>query len=146
MNRFKVLSAGLSLVLLLAACERSGDSPVLGFEEAWVRSLPPGMKMTAGFGVLRNHGDSSIELVAFSSPQFGDVSLHRTERTEGMSTMREIEKLVLEPGAKVTLEPGGYHLMLMMPSDPLEEGDGVVLEASASDGRVFRFEARVERR
>jgi copper(I)-binding protein len=146
MKVLKILSAGLSLAMLLAACERSGNSPALSFEEAWVRMLPPGMKMTAGFGVLHNDGGESIELVAFSSPQFADVSLHRTERVDGLSTMREVETLELEPGATVNLEPGGYHLMLMMPSATLMEGDRVVLSAEASDGRVFQFEARLERR
>jgi copper(I)-binding protein len=146
MNVFKIWSAGALLILLLSACERSGDSPALSFNEAWVRALPPGMKMTAGFGSLNNHGTERIELVAFSSPQFGDVSLHRTERVDGMSTMREVEKLTIEPGATVRLEPGGYHLMLMMPASELEEGERVVLEAAAADGRVFQFEARLERR
>jgi copper(I)-binding protein len=118
----------------------------LAFEAAWIRALPPGMKMTAGFGLLRNDGADTIALSAFSSPQFGDVSLHRTELVDGMSRMREVPSLDLAPGESIALEPGGYHLMLMMPVDPIAMGERITLDISADDGRVFRFELPVERR
>jgi len=118
----------------------------LAFEAAWIRALPPGMKMTAGFGLLRNDGAQAIELSAFSSPQFGDVSLHRTELVEGLSRMREVPSLKLAPGETIALEPGGYHLMLMMPVAPIAVDERITLDISAEDGRVFRFELPVERR
>ena len=118
----------------------------LALEAAWIRALPPGMKMTAGFGLLRNDGAQAIELSAFSSPQFGDVSLHRTELVEGLSRMREVPSLKLAPGETIALEPGGYHLMLMMPVAPIAVDERITLDISAEDGRVFRFELPVERR
>jgi hypothetical protein len=118
----------------------------LAFEAAWVRALPPGMKMTAGFGLLRNDSAEAIELSGFTSPQFGDVSLHRTELVDGVSRMREVPSLNLAPGESLALEPGGYHLMLMMPVAPIALGERVTLDISADDGRLFRFELPVERR
>ena len=118
----------------------------LAFEAAWIRALPPGMKMTAGFGLLRNDGAEPIGLSSFSSPQFGDVSLHRTELVEGLSRMREVPSLKLAPGETIALEPGGYHLMLMMPVAPIAIGERITLDIVAEDGRVFRFELPVERR
>jgi copper(I)-binding protein len=118
----------------------------LAFEAAWVRALPPGMKMTAGFGLLRNDSAETIELSGFTSPQFGDVSLHRTELVDGVSRMREVPSLNLAPGESLALEPGGYHLMLMMPVAPIALGERVTLDISADDGRLFRFELPVERR
>ena len=141
----RVGAAAGALVLSWAGAS-AADGADLAFEAAWVRGMPPGMKMTAGFGRLRNVGTQEIELVAFSSPQFGDVSLHRTELVEGVSRMREVPSLVIATGEAVELAPGGYHLMLMMPVGPLSEGQAVTVDVTDAEGRVFRFEVPVERR
>jgi copper(I)-binding protein len=131
---------------LLAPCQ-AGDAPQqLTLTDAWVRAPAPGMGMTAGFGKLANNGAGPIEIAGYSSPSFGDVSLHRTEMSDGMSRMREVSSLSLEAGEVLELAPGGYHLMLMSPTAPIEPGGAVTIEFTASDGRKFRFEAPVERR
>jgi copper(I)-binding protein len=136
----------LTGALLLGVCTVTTAGQDLAFNAAWIRAMPPGMKMTAGFGRLHNAGSETIELTTFSSPQFGDVSLHRTELVEGVSRMREVPSLVVAPGQSVALEPGGYHLMLMMPGGPLAEGQVVTVEMTGSDGRSFNFAVPVERR
>ena len=118
----------------------------LRFADAWIRSVPPGMGMTAGFGTIRNDSMGDIVLTAFSSPAFGEVSLHRTDEVDGMSRMRDVPSLKVPAGAAVELAPGGYHLMLMRPLGPLEAGQSVPLRMTAEDGRVFRFDVAVERR
>lgn len=119
---------------------------MLEFEQAWVRPVPPGMKMTAGFGTLHNRGSEAIALTSFTSESFGDVSLHRTEKVDGVSRMREADELLVEPGNSAVLEPGGYHLMLMMPKAEVQPGMAVIITMSANDGRRFRFDVPVERR
>ena len=136
--------AALVLSGLLAACQPQATAPV--FEHGWVRAMPPSAHMTAAYGVLRNDTDSAITLVAFASPAFGDVSLHRTVQVDGMARMREVESLTLQPGEIAELEPGGLHLMLMMPAGPLPAGSDVPLDITAADGRSFRFELPVEQR
>jgi hypothetical protein len=146
-NKFLVRTYGLlCLGILLSACNPGGNHPELDFEGAWVRPLPTGMKMTAGFGVVRNSQQKPIEITAFSSPSFGDVSLHRTELVDGVSKMREVPALKLAAGESIVLEPGGYHLMLMMPSAEIQPGDVVSIEMTAADGLSFRFDVPVERR
>ena len=124
----------------------AADDEGLIFADSWVRALPPGMGMTAGFGTIRNPGAGDIVLTAFGSPEFADVSLHRTEQIDGMSRMREVASLAVPGGGAVELAPGGYHLMLMKPSRAVQAGQSVTLEMTAEDGRVFRFEVPVERR
>lgn len=144
---FRLLSAGLSAGLICwGAAGTALAEPRLAFDAAWVRALPPGMHMTAGFGTISNPGSEAIELTAFSSPQFADVSLHRSETVDGLSRMREVPSLRVEAGASVELEPGGYHLMLMQPAAPLQAGQSVNLVMTAADGREFSFEVPVERR
>ncbi len=136
----------LIIALLLAACDSGPASQGLGFENAWIRAIPPGVKMTAGFGALQNRGSAALQIESFSSPSFGDVSLHRTEIVEGVSKMREVPALSIDAGASVVLEPGGYHLMLMMPVGDIQPGQVVTVTITASDGRSFSFDLPVERR
>lgn len=144
---FRLLAGGLTagLICWMAAGPAVAD-PRLAFDAAWVRALPPGMHMTAGFGTISNPGGEAIELTAFSSPQFGDVSLHRSETVDGVSRMREVPSLRVEAGASIELKPGGYHLMLMKPAAPLQDGQSVTVTMTTADGREFHFEVPVERR
>ena len=102
--------------------------------------------MTAGFGTLQNPGPEALQIESFSSPSFGDVSLHRTEIVDGVSKMREVPELLIDAGSRVVLEPGGYHLMLMMPNGDIQPGQVVTITMTLSDGRSFSFELPVERR
>ena len=144
---FRVPSAQLAVAFLwFWAQGLAADDGELVFAGPWVRALPPGMGMTAGFGTIRNPGAGDIVLTAFASPEFADVSLHRTEQVDGMSRMREVASLEVPGGGAVELAPGGYHLMLMKPSQAVQAGQSVTLEMTAEDGRVFRFTVPVERR
>ena len=134
---------------LLLACLFTGPGLAqerLAFDAAWIRAMPPGMGMTAGFGRLTNSGATALELVSFSSPMFGSVSLHRSERVDGVSRMREVASLRLEPGQSVELETGGYHLMLMSPQDGVDPGAQVPVEMAGAGGERFHFLLPVERR
>jgi copper(I)-binding protein len=142
MRRKLLLVAGL----LLAACSPPAEDKTLKFEDAWVRSTPPGAMMTAGFGRLANHSDVLLEIIAFSSPAFGDVSLHRTVIENGVSEMREIPALSIPPGDSVELAPGGYHLMLMMPRQASESLAHIELQFELTAGQRFTFVVPVERR
>lgn len=128
----------------LSACQPPATEPV--FEEAWIRSLPPGMKMTAGFGTLKNETAQDIEFNGFSSPAFRDVSLHETVMVDDVSKMQEVETLTVASGESVELAPGGYHLMLMMPKASISPGRTIPVEMTAADGRTFTFDVPVEKR
>ena len=133
----------LFTLLGLSACGPASE-PVL--EGAWIRAMPPGSKMTAGFGTLHNGTGESIEVASFTSSYFGDVSLHRTEEVDGVSRMREVTELKLCAGESLEMAPGGYHLMLMMPNKSMAPGQVVPLELKTADGRSFLYEVPVERR
>ncbi len=128
----------------LSACQPPATEPA--FEEAWIRALPPGMQMTAGFGVLKNETAQAIDFTGFSSSAFRSVSLHETVVEDGVSKMQEVESLTLAPGETVELAPGGYHLMLMAPRASISPGRNIPVEMTAADGRTFTFEVPVEKR
>lgn len=140
-----ILRLAVAAMCLWAQAATAGEQ-TLSFADAWIRAVPPGMGMTAGFGTLRNDGKADIVLTAFSSPEFADVSLHRTEEVDGVSRMRSVPSLTVPAGAEVELAPGGYHLMLMKPLRALEASQSVTVRMTAEDGRAFAFEVSVERR
>ena len=130
--------------LLLAACSRPVVENQLLFEDAWVRAMPPGSMMTAGFGRLVNNSAVDLKITAYASPQFADVSLHQTVLEDGMSRMQEVPALQIPAGSEIDLEPGGHHLMFMQPIEKQE--DILLLHVDVDGGGRFSFELPVERR
>lgn len=116
------------VLLLLSGC--SGD---LSIEDAWIRALPPGAGMTAGYLVLSNTASTPVTLTGASSDAFNDVSLHETRVAGGISRMRHIEAFVVPANSTVEFAPGGRHLMLMGPSRSLAEGDKVQITLHFAD-------------
>jgi copper(I)-binding protein len=113
----------------------AAEPACVSVHEGWVR-LPPGaMPMAAGYGKIRNDCRTAVVVIGAGSKAFGDVSLHETTLVEGISRMREVERLPIAAGATVELKPGGLHLMLMQPEVPLAKGGQVPLRLSLEDGR-----------
>ncbi len=142
MNCRLLLLAGL----FLAACTADSKQQKLKFEDAWVRSTPPGAMMTAGFGRLVNHTEELLVITAYSSPAYGEVSLHQTVIENDVSQMREVHALTIPPGEAVELAPGGYHLMLMKPTQTSDLPQFIELYLETAGGRQFNFNLPLERR
>lgn len=69
------------------------------------------------------------------------------ENMDGAMTMRELQDgLVLPAGETVSLEPGGYHVMLLDLPDPLETGEtfDLTLEFESGESQVVSIEVRDE--
>ncbi len=137
------LIACLLALLLPAAAQAAECLPVAS--DAWIR-LPPvaGMPMMAGFGRIGNPCTAPVAVTGAESLAFADVSLHETRMEGGVSRMREVERLPIAPGKAVELKPGGLHLMLHGPYQPVAAGERVVIVLKLADGRTLpvTFEAR----
>ena len=95
-------------------------------ERGWAREAPPGARASGGYATIRNTGDAADRLVAASAAFAERVELHEMSVVDGTMRMREVEDgLAVEPGASVTLEPGGLHLMFLDIADPPAAGDTV---------------------
>jgi len=113
--------------LALLAAHSAQACPGLAVEDAWIRAAPPGAMMTAAYAKLRNDGRQLLRIDGAFSADFAGAELHRTVVENGISRMLHGEPLELAPGARGALEPGGWHLMLMRPTRPLNAGDRVPL-------------------
>lgn len=143
-NLFRVSALMIMAVFFLTGCKQAATEP--GFDNAWIRAIPPGIKMTAGYGTIRNDTADELVIDSFSSPFFREVSLHRTELVDGVNKMREVENLVIAAGDSLELAPGGYHLMLIAPNKSIVQNQVVPLEMNTADGRTFNFQVPVEKR
>ncbi len=123
------------VLLALCAFEASAAAPAcVKLEQGWVRLTPGPMRMAAGYARIRNDCAGEVVVIGAGSKAFGEVSLHETTMVQGVSRMREIERLPIAAGTTVELKPGGMHLMLMQPEVPLAEGAQLPLRISLEDG------------
>jgi copper(I)-binding protein len=111
--------------------------------DAWVRWLPSNLP-EGGYVTLRNTGARPQTLTGATSPDFGEVSLHHTIQSDGVSQMQPVSQVEIAPGGVLSLAAGGYHLMLEQPKRPLKPGDQVSITFHFAGGSstTARFEVR----
>lgn len=131
----KRISALLFAALALSAAPAFAADCAPQVREAWIRLVPGGMPMQAGFGRIENPCPAPATVVAATSPAYGSVELHETRIVDGVSKMRAVPELRVAPDGAAVLKPGGLHLMLMRPHAPLKAGSKVAMEFELADGR-----------
>ena len=114
----KLLGAVLVLVALQAHAK--GDIEV---REAWSRATPPGAQVGVGYMEIRNKGTQPDRLVAASTPVAKRVEMHITQRDGEVMRMRQVQGFDIPAGERITLRPGGSHLMLVDIVQPLKKGE-----------------------
>lgn len=144
-------SAAAALALLaLAACGTTSetrvapDAPaegeVLTIVDAWVKAEDQGM--TAAFGILDNHTDADVQVVAVSSPAATTMELHETVMgDDGQMIMQEVDAFTVPAGGRAELAPGGDHLMFMGLTGGIAAGDDVDITLTLADGTEVSFVA-----
>lgn len=140
MATIRAFAATLLTCAALVAGPACASDCTPALRDGWVRLLPVAMPMTAGFARIENRCPTPVTIVGASSPAFADVSLHGTRLVDGVSRMREVPELRVPANGAVTLQPGGLHLMLMQPRQPLQAGSKVQIEFALKDGGTLRGE------
>jgi copper(I)-binding protein len=83
----------------------------------------------AGYLTIVSSSDQPDALVSASSPVAGSVEIHEsTTDAGGMMGMHPVDRIEVPAGGTVTLQPGGFHLMLMGLTQQLELGSTVELD------------------
>ncbi len=131
----------LFAIALTLVSSALGASDTLIISDAWVRATPPGKMMTAGYASLENVSKDVITITGVSAEVAGHTSLHETRIERDRSTMRPVAKLSIEAGERVSLKPGGLHIMLMKLSEPLTDGQSIdiCLELENNDSLCSAF-------
>ena len=106
-------------VLLLVALPLVAKSDVA--VQAWSRATPPGASSAAIYGLFENNSSHEMRVAEIRFTGARHAMIHRTVEDEGMARMVHGEILV-PPGERYELKPGGLHIMLMGVSFPLLQG------------------------
>ena len=131
----------LFAIALTLVSSALGASDTLIISDAWVRATPPGKMMTAGYASLENVSKDVITITGVSAEVAGHTSLHETRIERDRSTMRPVAKLSIKAEERVSLKPGGLHIMLMKLSEPLTDGQSIdiCLELENNDSLCSAF-------
>jgi hypothetical protein len=130
-------------VVALAACSGSpGSSAVPTISNAWARPGAAGAQ-SAAYMTITGAGQDDA-LISVASAAAATVELHEsTTDAEGMMGMHPIERLDVPGNGAVTLEPGGFHVMLMGLSAELAVGDTLALELVFEKAGTVAVEAEI---
>ena len=123
---FKV-TALLAMAVLAVAATSPPALAELELEGFWIRAMPPGQPMAAGYGDIINRGDEPVHIRELSTNIAHNAELHSSVHENGRVRMMPMTLTPLAPEARIRLTPGGDHLMLMGVTSSPQAGDKVEL-------------------
>jgi copper(I)-binding protein len=110
----------------------------------WIREAPPVAPVRAGYVDLVNAGPVAAVVTGADSAVFGAVEIHEmADGGDGTMRMRAVPRLTIPAGGRVELRPGGLHLMLFRPQQPLTPGQSVPVRLHTEAGGVVELALQV---
>jgi copper(I)-binding protein len=141
----RLLISGLLCVAIPAVgCLALPAATDIQVKDGWVRWLPGGIP-EAGYFTLINSGTTPLVLIRVSSPDYSEISMHQSQEVDGMSRMTPVDSLDVKPNSTVRFAEGGYHLMLMRATRPIQPGDSVVITLHFDHGPKIQAKFEVRR-
>jgi copper(I)-binding protein len=120
-----VAAFALALAQLAAPAVQAGDYDVgsIHIAQPWARATPKGATSGAAYMTITNKGTTPDRVSCVSSDASGQCQIHSMTMEGGVMKMRPVEGgLEIKPGETVTLQPSGFHVMLVGLKHPLEKG------------------------
>ncbi|WP_301583877.1 copper chaperone PCu(A)C [Halomonas alkaliantarctica] len=127
-----VRSTVLALSAIVFTSFVQADSLIV--ENPFVREVPPGSPATAAFMTLYNQSDAPVRLIEAQNSITEYTELHDHVVIDEVMQMRQVEAIEIPAQGKVTLAPGGLHLMLIGLSQPVNTGGSVSLNLFFDNG------------
>jgi copper(I)-binding protein len=138
--------------LLLAAAAIAAATPSLAHDytagdiaigHPWTRAAGANAN-GAGFLRLRNGGTQPDRLLSASSSIARSVELHSMVRDGDVMRMRPVQAIAITPGETVELRPGGFHIMMIGLTAPMNQGGRVPLTLRFERAGEVQVELAVE--
>ncbi len=132
--------------LISASFSLTSDAEeLLHWKDTWVRSMPPGAQVSAAYGMLMNHSDTTVTLSTVSSDISGAAEIHEVIADGGQRRMVRLTSIDIAPHETLVLESGSRHIMLLDIAAPPVEGDFVEICAITAAGTRACDQAPVKR-
>ena len=142
----------MKTILLLMLCwvaQSTWANELPTADELWLRAAPPNANMLAAYVTLHNQTSENLTLVGAYAPDFGMAEIHKTIEVDGMLKMREQESLPLSSQSEIVMQPGGLHIMLMMPERSFKVGETaricLIYENAAGEELIQHLDFPVKR-
>jgi len=135
----------LMLAAIGALSIQAAGAAEISVSDAWARATMPGQKVSGAYMQIRS--DVDARLVGASSLAVPRVEVHEMKMDGDVMRMREVQSIELPKGKTVSLEPGGFHIMLMNLPKPIAAGDVIPLTLVVeSGGKRQNVEVKAEAR
>lgn len=132
----KALSAlTLGLLTSLSSFQvMANQASDISVSSSFAREVPPGAPASASFMTLTNSSGQVIKLVKADSKVAKATELHTHTNDNGVMRMRQVPFLTIPANGQKELKPGGDHIMLINPHQPLKAGQTVSVQLQFEDG------------
>ncbi len=122
-----------AFTIIAALCVAFATAPALAHDytvgtlkigHPWARATPKGASVGGGYMTLTNNGTTSDRLIGGSTDVARAFEVHEMKMEAGVMKMRPVAGgLEIKPGQTVTLDPSGYHVMLVDLKEQLKQGN-----------------------
>lgn len=128
----KLMRTILTLILVVhagavALAQAPQNTSGIRVTDPWSRAVGKMAHSAVTYMTLENTGDASDRLLSASAPVAGKVELHTHIADGTVMRMRAVQAIDVGPHAKVRLQPGGLHVMLIDLKGPLAAGSSFPL-------------------
>lgn len=133
------------MTAIAALAAQSAWAVNVSVSEVWARATMPGQKVSGAY--MKLTADADAKLIGASSPAVPRVEVHEMKMDGDVMRMREVQAIDLPKGKTVSLEPGGYHIMLMNLAKPIAAGEVIPITLTIeSGGKRETIEVKAEAR
>ena len=126
------MKSSLAAALLACAVSLPTWAANVSVTDVWARATMPGQKVSGAY--MRIQSDVDARLLSASSSAVPRVEVHEMKMDGDVMRMREVKAIDLPKGKTVSLEPGGFHIMLMNLTKPIAAGDMIPLTLVIESG------------
>ena len=117
---------------------------VLEASDAYIRTMPPGRTVTAGFLSITNSGSQDCKILSAESPLSDRLEFHDHLHSDGMMRMRPVAGgLQINAGETLVFQPGGLHIMLFNLQQPLVAGESTPLQLNTDQCGTLQINAEI---
>lgn len=136
-TRYKTKLTALALgtlASLLSVSAMATQAEHIEVSNPYAREVPPGAPASASFMTLTNNSDQDIKITQADSEVSKVVELHTHTNDNGVMRMRKIPNITVPANGQAVLQPGGLHIMLIGPHQPLKAGQSIDVDLTFEDG------------
>jgi hypothetical protein len=138
-----IIAAALATLPIAGFAQEYRLDPFL-IDRPIARATAPGATTGVVFFTISNAGNTTDRLLRASTPVAAGVAIHQMAVEGAMMKMRAVPSLELMPGARIELQPGGYHLMLLDLKHALKAGEKFPMTLTFERGGTVTIPVQIE--